>query len=415
MKLLKEHYSNSKIKLDLSFQRMACWPLSAKRSYISSIFNGAHPGYLILASVNANAYKNTYFKELLEENYMYLSIDGNNRSACIAEFMDDKFTVKVDKELLTYSELTINDRAQFDALSLGIVMYESIDKRGCADIFLSHNESQALSAQEKRNAQIGKISTYLRELEPKVRAKIKSFDSANKRRANDEFIVDILLSEIQPSSPLGKKDRDTFWFDNLAEIKFNKTSLRETLDLLGDFLKLKNFGKQSLEGLAKDFIITRGLMKTNNGVVVNKEKFITSLASKRTALYNSKEAYQIVSKKGKEEALQYSTLVSQPSFQAPLDRRVQLLEGILIELQAEGSINYRSKRNVNTSDPELRKDLYDRQDGVCSITGKKIEDFLDGGKWEVDHTIPIAKGGLDFIDNMQLVDMVANRRKGASL
>lgn len=413
MELLKNNFEV--IYLDLSFQRMACWSERSKKSYISSILEGAHPGYLILASVNANAHRNEYFKDLQDKGYQYLSIDGNNRSNCIVQFMNDEFTVNVNGKPLTYSQLDVNDRAQFNNLRLGIVLYENIDKEGCANIFLSHNESQPLSAQEKRNARIGEISTYIRELEPKVRKNIKTFDAENKRRGNDEFIVDILLSEIKPSSPIGKKDRDEFWYDNLSEIKFNKTSLRETLDLLGDFLKLKNFGKQSLEGLAKDFIIIRGLMKNNNGVVIDKDKFIKSLATKRTALFNSKEAYQIIGKKGKEEALQYSTIVSQPTFQAPLTKRVELLENILIELQAEGCISYRSKRTVNTSDPVLRKELYDRQNGVCPITNKQIEDFLDGSKWEVDHIIPIAKGGYDAIANMQLIDMIANRQKGAQL
>ena len=329
--------------------------------------------------------------------------------------MNDEFSVSINGKSLKYSELDVNDRAQFNNLRLGIVLYENIDKEGCANIFLSHNESQPLSAQEKRNARIGEISTYIRELEPKVRKNIKTFDEDNKRRGNDEFIVDILISEINPSSPIGKKDRDEFWFDNLSEIKFNKSSLRETLDLLGNFLNLKNFGKQSLEGLAKDFIIIRGLMKKNNGVVLDKDKFISLLASKRTALFNSKQAYTIIGKKGKEEALQYSTIVSQPTFQAPLSKRVELLENILIELQAEGSISYKSKRSVNTSDPILRKELFDRQNGICPASGKRIEDPLNGQLWEVDHIFPLAKGGTDTIDNMQLIDMVVNRKKGAKL
>jgi hypothetical protein len=413
MELLKNNFEV--IYLDLSFQRMACWSDRAKKSYITSILEGAHPGYLILASVNANAYRNEYFKDLQVKGYQYLSIDGNNRSNCIVQFMNDEFLVSVNGKSLKYSELDVNDRAQFNNLRLGIVLYENIDKEGCANIFLSHNESQPLSAQEKRNARIGEISTYIRELEPKVRKNIKTFDEDNKRRGNDEFIVDILISEINPSSPVGKKDRDEFWFDNLSEIKFNKSSLRETLDLLGNFINLKNFGKQSLEGLAKDFIIIRGLMKKNNGVVIDKDKFISLLASKRTALFNSKQAYTIVGKKGKEEALQYSTIVSQPTFHAPLSKRVQLLENILIELQAEGCISYKSKRSVNTSDPILRKELFDKQNGICPASGKQIEDPLNGQLWEVDHIDPLAKGGPDTLENMQLIDMMVNRKKGAKL
>jgi len=412
MELLNQNFPT--IYLDLSFQRMACWSEKAKKSYITSILNGAHPGYLILASVHANAYRNEYFKNLQELGKQYLSIDGNNRSTCIVEFMDDKFSVKVNGRYRLYSELEVNDQAEFRNKRLGIVMYENITKEGCANVFLSHNESQPLSAQEKRNAHIGEISNYFRELEPKIRGKIKTFGSENKRRSNDEFILDTILTEISPSTPIGKKMRDEFWFDNLKELKLNKTSLKETLELLGDFLQLKDFGKQSLDGLAKDFIIVRGLMRQNNGVVLNKELFIKSLAKKRTALYNSKNAYTITSKRGKEETLQYSTIVSQPTFGPVLTKRTQLLSSILSELEESGYITYKTGRYVNTSDPVLRKELFDKQKGVCTMTGLKIEDPLDGQKWEVDHIVALKNGGLDSIENMQLIDKIENRKKGSS-
>ena len=412
MELLNQNFPT--IYLDLSFQRMACWSEKAKKSYITSILNGAHPGYLILASVHANAYRNEYFKNLQELGKQYLSIDGNNRSTCIVEFMDDKFSVKVNGRYRLYSELEVNDQAEFRNKRLGIVMYENITKEGCANVFLSHNESQPLSAQEKRNAHIGEISNYFRELEPKIRGKIKTFGSENKRRSNDEFILDTILTEISPSTPIGKKMRDEFWFDNLKELKLNKTSLKETLELLGDFLQLKDFGKQSLDGLAKDFIIVRGLMRQNNGVVLNKELFIKSLAKKRTALYNSKNAYTITSKRGKEETLQYYTIVSQPTFGPVLTKRTQLLSSILSELEESGYITYKTGRYVNTSDPVLRKELFDKQKGVCTMTGLKIEDPLDGQKWEVDHIVALKNGGLDSIENMQLIDKIENRKKGSS-
>lgn len=403
------------IFLDLSFQRMACWSESSKKSYITSILNGAHPGYLILASVNANAYRNDYFKDLQEKGFQYLSIDGNNRTNCIVQFMNNEFSVKVGSKNLLYSELEVNDRAQFNALRLGIVMYENITKEGCANVFLSHNESQPLSAQEKRNARIGEISSYFRELEPKVRNSIKTFDQDNRRRSNDEFILDILVTETAPSSPIGKKDRDNLWVDNLSELKFNKTYLKDTLDLLGEFLKLGKFGKQSLEGLAKDFIIIRGLMKQKDSVILDKDLFLSTLAKKRTELFNSDIAYNIINKKGKEEALQYSTIISQPTFGPVLAKRAKLLEEILEYLSEIKAISNKTPRYINTSEPTLRKKLYDRQKGVCPATNTFITDPLDGQQWEVDHIVALRNGGADHINNMQLVSREYNRTKGASL
>ena len=83
-------------------------------------------------------------------------------------------------------------------------------------------------------------------------------------------------------------------------------------------------------------------------------------------------------------------------------------------MHESGYITYKTDRYVDTSNPELRKELFDLQNGICPVTGLKIEDPLDGQKWEVDHIVALKNGGLDSIENMQLIDKIENRKKGSS-
>ncbi len=44
--------------------------------------------------------------------------------------------------------------------------------------------------------------------------------------------------------------------------------------------------------------------------------------------------------------------------------------------------------------------LLKRQDGKCLHCGLK---FKDGDKWEVDHILPVSRGGKDWYSNLQLL------------
>jgi len=68
------------------------------------------------------------------------------------------------------------------------------------------------------------------------------------------------------------------------------------------------------------------------------------------------------------------------------------------------------ERKLKLSDEE-KEELFRKQDGKCAISGAPI--FL-GDDIEVDHEKPIAIGGSDSKENMQIVHRDSNRKKGAS-
>ena len=100
-------YNSKRIKLDLSFQWQLCWKESSKRNFIEGLLKGDFAGAFLLAKIpnhQRDTYE-TYFDKQQAEGFEYVSIDGNNRTATISEFLDDKFAVSPpnSNSFVTYS------------------------------------------------------------------------------------------------------------------------------------------------------------------------------------------------------------------------------------------------------------------------------------------------------------------------
>ena len=68
-------------------------------------------------------------------------------------------------------------------------------------------------------------------------------------------------------------------------------------------------------------------------------------------------------------------------------------------------------------DDETLDWVYDRTDGCCRYCGKRIYRNNYGmpgerGAWEVDHSVPIALGGTDYLRNLWPSCTECNRDKG---
>lgn len=56
------------------------------------------------------------------------------------------------------------------------------------------------------------------------------------------------------------------------------------------------------------------------------------------------------------------------------------------------------------------KNLYVKQRGKCACCGEVLN-----GRFEVDHIIPLSKGGSNFPNNLQLLTPKCNKAKGAKM
>lgn len=69
-------------------------------------------------------------------------------------------------------------------------------------------------------------------------------------------------------------------------------------------------------------------------------------------------------------------------------------------------------------DAETLNRIYQRTDGRCHICGKKLSrvNYAAPGRkgaWEVEHSLPRARGGTDHQNNLAPACISCNRRKGA--
>jgi len=411
-------YNNNKIKLDLFFQRQACWKEKSKISFIEGLLRGDFPGAILLAKI-PNQQKDkyeVYFDLLQKMGYQYVSLDGNNRTVAIAEFLEDKYPVR-PTELAAptyYSDLNDEDKKMFDKTIL-LVEYTGISQADCSTIFINHNESEKLRHQEYRNAHLYDISSYVRNLEVKYRNQIKIFDPQNKYRANDEFILDLLCYQEDPNLCTNKTRRDFIWKQNNDDLYFDQDYLETTLKLLPKFLNRVNYGRKSSKAVVRDFAIIRGLLRNKGYQEIAKhsvDTFLSSVANARNELHLSKSYFTLPDTEGTK--MNYSMIAQRPIDKYAFKVRVEQLSSLLDGVLSSGSIKFVTPRTKSTQRVEVRHQLWKNQNMVCNITKKPIVDFLDGKLWHVDHIVPLAKGGEDSIENMQLICAKANLTKGAA-
>ena len=57
------------------------------------------------------------------------------------------------------------------------------------------------------------------------------------------------------------------------------------------------------------------------------------------------------------------------------------------------------------------KVVFERDKGICGI----CKALVGTERWEIDHVVPLSKGGLHAYDNVQLAHRRCNRSKGAKV
>lgn len=413
-------YNSKKIKLDLSFQRQACWKESSKRNFIEGLLKGDFLGAFLLAKIpnhQRDSYE-TYFDELQAEGFEYVSIDGNNRTVTISEFLDNKFAVNPpnSNSLVLYKDLDDKDKGKFDDKEnpILIVEYTGISQAECSEIFINHNESEKLRHQELRNARLYPISSYVRELEEKHRPKILPFDPANTYRTNDEFILDFICYQEDYTSITNKKRRDSVWQFSSDKLNLNTKYLEKSLKLAVQWLKECNGGRKTVKAVLRDFAIIRGILNNKGyGEIAPTEEanFIKKLAQARTSLYRS--TGYITLDDSERTMMSYAMIAGRPVDQYAFKARIEELSKVVKNVIKANDFKFTTPRSKSTQDVEIRHSLWKFQNMLCVVTGEVILDFLDGDKWHVDHIVPLREGGLDDITNMRLINAKENLKKGS--
>jgi 5-methylcytosine-specific restriction endonuclease McrA len=81
----------------------------------------------------------------------------------------------------------------------------------------------------------------------------------------------------------------------------------------------------------------------------------------------------------------------------------------------------KNKTNRPKFNEETKQKVFDKTNGCCHLCNKKLVFSNYGlrssgkrGKWEVDHSVPVAKGGSNHLNNYLPACISCNRSKGTS-
>jgi len=419
----------NKIGLDLSFQSEERWDPKQKSEFITSLIKGMAPSRIIIANIEScleeaveDSLCHNYFSDWLNRGKEGISIDGNNRTITIDEYLNDKVAIEHGEYNLPTGTVVINENNdRFNSHSkllkehitsnirISVCEYVKATRSDLSELFKNINNGVPLNAQELRNATLVPFAEEVRKLAKEYTGAFKYIFKSNSRRAIDEQIVNMSVYYTYGASEgISKKDKDTSYDDNSTvwkNFKGAKKAIEDTLKLID---KYSNAGFKDVSTLMNLFIAVSFLQKEKRNIVDKERFFKWFMASENARVGDSTKLVET-----KTESRDYEGCNTSTSDVYLVAR----YEYILKDLQSVPS-------DVVTSvDPERlfsraqRYEMWARQNGVCPKTGKTIDedDINNHEMWAADHVIPYSKGGPTTVDNGELVYKEYNQSKGAKM
>lgn len=216
-------YKYNKFIAPEQFQRPEAWSSADKISFFRSILMNRVEGSFVLVDVKSALNKiikhkpedraNEYFTQLIDNNYEYIVLDGNNRMSFVVSLFNDeyripegeyeyikdvndatisKFVVKRGKNN-KFSDLPDEVQKVIKERKSIISEYSQICYEGLSQVFINVNSGVPLNAQEHRNAMNTPWADYVRIIRYEIASLLdKMFDNYKKRLIGDNWIVETL-------------------------------------------------------------------------------------------------------------------------------------------------------------------------------------------------------------------------------
>lgn len=414
--------------LDLSFQSEARWDAKQKTRYATSLVKGMAPSKIIVANIKGclelcsdETYDYDYFQSWADKGMEYISIDGNNRTITIYEYLNNKVTiahgeyylpsgdtVRIDSKNDTFKThpKALKEHIQ-NNINLTICEYVVSDRKTLSDLFININDGSNLNPQELRNAIIVPFAQSIRDLVKENMDAFKFIFKDNNRRAVDEQLVNLsVYFTYGAEHGITKSDKDRAYEDDSTVWKNFKSAKKAIETTLNMIEKYADAGFKDVSTLLNFFIVVTEIQKRKQKIL-NEEQFFKWFM--RTE--NRRVADQtILLKKKKGEHRNYSSCNDTTSGPELLERYNYIMkdlknigDNIITEIDSERLFT-----------DFQRYEMWKRQDGICPLTGELIpeEEINNHDLWAADHIVPFSKGGKTVIDNGQLINKKSNLKKG---
>jgi hypothetical protein len=423
--------------LDLSFQSEQRWDLEQKSKYISSLILGMAPSKVIICNIS-ECLKNSqpdswdfiYFNNWKQKGFENISIDGNNRTITIDEYMSGKVSilhgdyqmpngqiVVIDKNNDTWiKHPTVFRKYIEENIFLTITEYTNAYRQDLTNLFICINDGFTLNAQELRNAILVPYAEWVRKMTsltyndmlvrvfPTIKQKV--------RRVIDDFIVSmsIFTTYNTKKSIQGVEKNLAYEDDSTVSQKVQLERAEKLIKSFASFVK-KNCGEEMKNHSTLFNLFMLHTYLFDNEYVVKDDgsfyKWFMSSENKRIA-----DTKSIMTTSGGESRTYEScnSTMSSPELTARYNYLIKDLS-LVIDVYAE------KKDEIRLFSPQERYKLWERQKGTCPQTGKIIPEFEinDDTKWHADHIMPYSKGGKTTLENGQLIDKLSNLQKSNKL
>ena len=433
---------DSKIYLDEAFQSNTRWTIAMNQAYMKSVLEGKAITPITLGKISdlLSAIELHYgpthsdydfFKGLLDQDYEYITIDGNNRDNCICKFLNNEFPLRegkyfIEHNNIQYFEATKNNkyfkdlnpevRNYIENIAMNALVVLQADRTGLAELFSNINEGLPLNNQEKRNAISCRFGKLVRNL---VESHLNAFNQLYKpnninRRYPDELVVMLSVLVGNGVKNLDKNSLDAAYGDSTVEV----ISFKKTVVIVEQLAKIiNNYGAAGFDVGGKknsnliDFAMLLNYLNNNSIVIEDYEAFYNWFVESQgeriddaTILYYGKKGNNPRSYAGLLRASNLNFL--QIRFEKLVDSISSIPDNILTFRDTE-----------RRYDPKIRFSLWKAQGGKCALTGESIDPrhIYDGTVTHIDHKDPWSKGGQTTEENAQLVFANANLRKGAQM
>lgn len=457
-KLSVEEFTNlkkdKKIKLDPSFQvgtdESSRWDKKQQSKYIKSVLLGSAPSPFTVVNCEL-AYQNNsdrgtdnqsieYF-DGLRNDYQWLSIDGNNRSIALRNFVDNEIKIPAGVYFLkngssvkikrghydTYENMAPALRTEFLNGIVLVIEYEDILWRELGVLFRNINDGYPLNGQQKRQSFPSSIADYVRGMREKFEKSLSKFitPTAMRNLGGDEFIAKCMSYVVNAGLTSQPVLNEMYESPKVAAslVKPTSKNISQFTSVIQNVLRDLKVGVGSLSKSTNSvldyFIIQWELREKNIRVVDRKEFYNTWLDTTSEFFLDEVTSYDLSSIETKSSALVYKDVVKKITLNYGQWRRKLVMDSILPDLLDSGVLVQTSDDDYYT--PNEKKILWKRQNGICPCDREDcvkeipLGEICDGTKWHGDAIDPRANGGEHTLENGQLMCRVGNQKKSNSI
>ena len=396
--LLSQSLGNfiNQVGLDPSFQRNACWSDANSKQYLKNIIVSQAPSLIVVANLEKCLELSTpgeedykYFKKWIDAGYKWLSIDGNNRTLALRNYLNGESSIahgeiSIGKATFRITKSDDKMKTHNPALKeyidnycyVTVCEYIVRTRKEVSDLFIAINSGKALKPQEIRNAVVCDFADEIRAMSAKYLVGNKVFKN-NMEYKFDELIAKLaVLACSGIKLGVGNTLLDAAYTDNSSvyqhftsrslKVDNGKKMVENILKLIKTYAPNKGFKVGNVMNL---FMILMELNDKNQKITDEKKFFEWFISTENKRIDSSKVL--TVTSRGPQT---YANLNGGTQGGDLTHRWSVIVEDLKDCPYITAALVLDSERLFT---PGQRYKMWENQGGICPVTGKTIPEKLN--------------------------------------